>query len=619
LKNITKKILPIFYLAVIAGFIYGVFKSIEYISVNNYIGYKMYSLIFFDIVSITTDYFLYFFILSIFLILFAALCKKLAGFRTALWLILISIAILVSAFTIYFYSANIITFLKSFSLTRHIGSISESKKDTHFIFISLLSVVALALSSLVAYSIWTDSINRLLSKIANRVNTGFIKSLSLVLISLIILSNISLLAYINLYKGNGPNIVFITIDTLRADHLSSYGNPRNTTPNIDKIAEKGVLFENAISQAPWTLPSMMSMFTSLYPSELGAKGIGYKVKYSILTIPEYMRNNFYNTIGVTSHIIVSKVYKFDQGFNTFNQDPITRVEDLSSEMLTDKAIEYVNANKDDKFFLWVHYLDPHQNYINNAEFNYTDDYSGNLGEILDNKFLNQKTSALDIEDVKYIKDVYDEEISYTDKHIGRLLDTIEGLGLSDNTIIVLTADHGEEFLERTRIGHGSSLHKELTHVPLIIYDPHDSKNSGKRITNNIETRNIAKTMTEIAGLDENIFEGINIMDSKNLASSHIVISENYGYKKGQKQESIIYDNWKLLGNLQGEKYELYNLENDREEKKNLIANIEDKTLEKKEKLQAMMSIIRENDSNKSDDLELNPEEIKQLKALGYIQ
>jgi arylsulfatase A-like enzyme len=420
-------------------------------------------------------------------------------------------------------------------------------------------------------------------------------------------------------KGNGPSIVFITIDTLRADHLGSYGSPRNTTPNIDKIAEKGVLFENAISQAPWTLPSMMSMFTSLYPSELGAKGIGYKVKYSILTIPEYMRNNFYNTIGVTSHIIVSKIYTFDQGFNTFNQDPITRVDELSAKMLTDKAIGYVTANKDDKFFLWVHYLDPHQNYINNTEFDYTDDYSGNLGEILDNKFLNQKASALDKEDMKYIKDVYDEEISYNDKQIGRLLDTIEDLGLSDNTIIVLTSDHGEEFLERTRIGHGSSLHKELTHVPLIIYDPHDSDNSAKRISNNVETRNIAKTMTELAGLDENIFEGFNIMDSKNLESNHIVISENYGYKVGLKQESVIYDNWRLLSNLHDDEYELYNLENDREEKNNLLADSNEDILAKKEKLQAMMSIVREHDGNNSEDLELNPEDIKQLKALGYIQ
>lgn len=628
LNKILRNLLFIVNLAIIAGFAYGLAKSIINISSNQYVHHKMYNLIFFDLESFTIKYVLLFIVASIAIFILATVCKlivsriKLSSFVTEkrFAILIASILIIAIPTTIaYLYSPQIISFLKSNSSTKWLGNFSASQNQTYGIFIQASIIFAVALLTLILYVVWPAIFNYPKRLIYSILNPRKVIYSGLALFGFLILLNLSASVYKGINTPTSPNVIIITIDTLRADRLGCYGNKRNTSPNIDRFAQKGVLYENAISQAPWTLPSMMSMYTSLYPSHVGAKDIHSNFMNELLTLPEFMKNNFYNTIAVVSHIVVSKVYGFSQGFDTFNQKHIAQVDEISSEIITQQAVEYISKNKAEKFFLWVHYFDPHQNYRNHAEYNYSDGYAGPLPANLDNEKLNEMTSSLNEKDIEYVKSVYDEEIAYTDKHIGRLLDSIDKFGLGNDTIIILTSDHGEEFMERGRFGHGTSLYRELTHVPLIIYNPLNNSMRGKRVSKHVEIRNIAKTILELSSINEDIFQGVNLLDYEKLNLDHIVISENYGFQKGNRTEAIIYQNWKLINNANSQVSELYQIDRDKNETNNIYTMNNEEINIQKEKLQSIISMINNNNEEDSDESELSKEDIKQLKALGYIQ
>ncbi|MGB2691461.1 MAG: sulfatase [Thermodesulfobacteriota bacterium] len=603
-------------------------KSITLISNNKYFAYKLNNLILFDIQENITTYTIIGLLISIFIavlllaskrILHAISCLNLSPKNKLVLLTTCIIAIIIIIGFSYIYYLDIIIFLKSTNATSWLARLSSSKKDTYFIFIQIVALLSIYVIVLISYIIWQNLIGNISRTILDKINLSIIKTLGIAIIIILLSFNVFMFGYKKLNSPEGPNIVLITIDTLRADHLGVYGHERNTSPSIDKLAEKGVLFENAISQASWTLPSMASMHTSLYPSEAKTSSIKSNVRNELLTLPEYMKNNFYNTIAVISNIVVSKVYGFSQGFNIFNQEHIAEVNELSAELITNQAVEYISQNKDSKFFLWVHYFDPHHNYKNHTEYDYGDEYSGNLPDNLDNEHLNNIKSSLNEHDLEYIRNIYDEEISYNDKYVGELIDAINNLGLAEDTVIILTSDHGEEFMERSKLGHGGTLYQELIHVPLIIYDPLDASTMGKRVKEHVEIRSIAKTISELSGFEENPFEGINLLNDEEISPENIVIAEVYGVIEGNKKETVIRNNWKLIDNLNSQTFELYKIDDDFGESTNLYSKDKKEINIQKEKLQAILSLIYEKDLKGSAEAELSNEDIKQLKALGYIQ
>ncbi|MCH7519440.1 MAG: sulfatase-like hydrolase/transferase, partial [Candidatus Dadabacteria bacterium] len=359
--------------------------------------------------------------------------------------------------------------------------------------------------------------------------------------------------------------------------------------------------------------------TSLYSSQIAAKTLSDKMSDNFLTLAEYMKNNFYNTIAVVSHIVVSKVYGFSQGFNTFNQEHIAQVDELSSEIITKQAVEYISQNTGNKFFLWVHYFDPHHNFINHTEYDYDDGYSGTLPDNLDNRDLNKIISSLNGHDIEYVKNIYDEEISYTDKHIGELIDSINNLGLSNDTVIVLTADHGEAFMERSRFGHGHTLYQELIRIPLISYAPGELEHRGKRVKENVETRSIPYTILKLIGIENDLFGGINLLEITEQENSGAFSEGSYAWGKDHRKEGIMYENWKLIKNLDDQSYELYDLEKDPYEKINLFNTEQINIKSKQDELMSKLSKHKKQRLGELQKVELSKEDIKRLKALGYIQ
>lgn len=268
------------------------------------------------------------------------------------------------------------------------------------------------------------------------------------------------------------------MDTLGAGHLSSYGYFRKTTPFIDELSRDSVFFKNAISSAPWTTPSLACLFASQYPAALGFEGEEpIELDESFVTLAEVFKHNRYITKGIVSHDFISSKLKFDQGFDSYNQTNARGYGYVSSPSVTNLAVSFLNGHKKEKFFLFLHYFDPHFDYILHKEFDYYPEYRGSLqsGEHKDS--LLAKAPTMSADDIKFLNAVYDSEISFTDKYIGRFLKELKRLGLYDSALIIFTADHGEGFVERKDywIGHTKKLYQELIHVPLIIKLPGNKK------------------------------------------------------------------------------------------------------------------------------------------------
>ena len=425
-------------------------------------------------------------------------------------------------------------------------------------------------------------------------------------------------------SSDQPNVVLISIDTLRADHLETYGCTRKTAPNIERLAAKGIVFSNAYAQAPWTLPSMASVHTGLYPYGHAALSWNTKVHEEMTTIAEALKNSSYLTIGVISIPWLSRAHGFAQGFDVFDQsEPGGNPDAVLDQALTDRAIRYLRSYGKRKFFLWIHYLDPHYSYVRHPEYGYADQYAGLLSMVLKHEHLNRIKGQLSREDVRYILDVYDEEITSVDAAIGRLLQGLLDLGLEDRTVIVLIADHGEEFLERDKIGHGKTLYQELIHVPLVIAGAGNLTSGRLDINEAVETRSLGRTILNLCGAQKASFPGIDLLSSAKRGEGQIqglVFSEgSYAEGEDSRRQAVVSLPWKLVRNLDDDSYEFYDLQEDRQEKENLFAggNAEQRQVGAflARELQAFGSGVRDPASPAA----LTEEHLEKLRSLGYIK
>ncbi|UCC68705.1 MAG: sulfatase, partial [Armatimonadota bacterium] len=285
----------------------------------------------------------------------------------------------------------------------------------------------------------------------------------------------------------GLNVMVVSIDTLRADRaslLSEDERERDLTPNMrELLAARGTVFSKAIAQAPWTLPSVASIFTGVYPKQHGAEHRTSVLPPGQLTIAEILREAGYRTLGVSSALYVTNASGLRQGFERFDESQARGQRNISSPRVTDKAIEFLEASSGEPFFLFVHYFDPHWAYRDHEEFGFAGWYDGWLSDISQRLKQDEFTrhlgtvrprprrQLLDPEELKYIRDLYEGEIAYTDAEVGRLLRYVRQAGLEKSTLTIMVADHGEEFLERGNLGHGETIWQEVVHVPMIIAGP----------------------------------------------------------------------------------------------------------------------------------------------------
>ena len=317
-----------------------------------------------------------------------------------------------------------------------------------------------------------------------------------------------------------PPVILISIDTLRADALSAGSQGGAPTPAVNALAEDGVRFTRAMSPAPWTLPSVASILTGLPPSVHGVRGAGTSLSASIQTLAERMKDAGYSTGALGANPYLNGTMSLARGFDEYQMfggsPPLRKSAHLgahlmrrltphlmnrkgTTEEITLLAREWIREHRDDPFFLWIHYLDPHVPYEPPEEFLPDGQPAHGLGSVFAGQTkIRSGFYVPTIEQRQWIRKLYLAETRYVDQKVGELLDQLKELGLYERSLILLTSDHGEEFWEHDGYEHGHSLNDELLNFPLIIKapgQPNPGVNSGL-----VSTESILPTILDIAGV-----------------------------------------------------------------------------------------------------------------------
>ncbi len=396
-----------------------------------------------------------------------------------------------------------------------------------------------------------------------------------------------------------PNVILITIDTVRADHLGCYGYKDVQTLTIDGLARDGVIFDRAISQVPLTWPSHAAILTGTYPYQNGVQDFtGQPLASQFRSIAQAFKLRGYATGAVVSAFVLDRSWGLSHGFDfyddafsaeTFSQKDIGLVDRRAGESVT-HALQWLQKTPRRPFFLWLHLYDPHNPY--DPPEPYGSQYRSHL---------------------------YDGEIAYADHELGRLIAWLKRAQLYDRTAIALLSDHGESLGEHGEAEHGFFIYNSTVHIPLIVKPPAGSGIRPVRVNRPVETTSVAPTLLEIAGVKDAI--------QKQFASASLFAKENIQQDAAYSETFYPFSSfgWSPLRSLETARYhyidapepELYDLVADREEKNNVareqaatVAVLKDKL---KQRSQSRTSFPGAGESSG-----LNPEAQEKLRALGYV-
>jgi arylsulfatase A-like enzyme len=441
-----------------------------------------------------------------------------------------------------------------------------------------------------------------------------------------------------------PHVFIYLIDTLRADHMSCYGYWRKTTPFIDGFAKGGILFKNCFATASWTRPAVGSILTGLYPNRHRGEDNEDRLSTEVDTIAEVLKSHGYTTIYITPNVNSSQLLNFDQGidFYKFSKGG-THINKFyySSEYLNSEFFEIIENNPEllnEPLFVFLHTIDAHDPYTPKEpflKFKKMDKERENLGLPDNIRMKKAAKQGLSREDIDYIKSLYDCEILHNDYYFRKLLDFLKEKNLYENSIIVLVADHGEQFDEHGGLFHGTSIYNEEIHVPLIIKFPH-GEFSGKQTDMMASQVDIFPTIMDYLEIKTSSdVDGISLFNilTNNRFQRSLFVRERLNRDENHKnnflgiinttdkiKHIITYTDGFFITALN---MESYNLAEDFSEKRDILMEkpggfrfksikfLADYFLEKMESLG-----FKEEEKVYPDTLP--PDKIKQLRALGYI-
>jgi len=404
------------------------------------------------------------------------------------------------------------------------------------------------------------------------------------------------------------NVMIITLDTTRADALGAYDKDLDTSPNLDRLAAEGVLFEQAVVSAPSTLPSHSTIMTGKHPYAHGARSNnGYVLADENVTLAERFKAAGYETAAEIAAPVIEARTKLDQGFDSYtdttsfdvrlkqvtveNSDGSVESGELrerDGSDVTRRAIDFLARNRDVPFFLWLHYFDPHAPYA--APLSYQQKFSGNK---------------------------YHAEIAYTDTQIGRVIAELEKLGISDRTLVIVTSDHGEGLNEHGEETHAHLVYDTTIRVPLIFWGPPDLPR-GKRISAMVRAVDIAPTVLDWAGLPP--LEAIQGQTLRPLIEgghwSEVVgygeTIEPYATFGSSPIRYVRVGRWKYI---HGVRPELYDVLADR-------AELDNRAPEEPARVEELRGVLRELIENAPPipgaEVAIEPDVLEQLGALGYV-
>lgn len=446
-----------------------------------------------------------------------------------------------------------------------------------------------------------------------------------------------------------PNILFITVDTLRADRMSCYGYEKPTTPNLDALAERGLLFERAFATSSWTWPSTASLMTGLLPYEHGVvSNSACNLNHVYETLAEVLQGRGYTTSAISCNPLIDETRQFDQGFERFNASAHMRMTD---EVIGDIESE-LRELADSRFFLYLHLADPHtphkplpselerlggeepEHFPDRVEAGVIVDgmdyYAGKLidGEGCDNFGTPHPERVVPPEHMQWISDRYDASVGTGDHYLGQVFGWLDELELTEKTIIVVTSDHGEELFDHGMLAHGHAVWRELVHVPLLMAGP--GIEEGRRLFEEVSNRHVAPTLATIGGGQLAAVEAPLNLASDELYSPTVFYQTSKGYWNGHRNlevqglrngdYSVHYAVWGGKWNKPRSELgeaRIFSIADDFEEITDLMID-EKYQLEAADSVQAIRSsVIEQRERRLGGAAGIGASALKALKALGY--
>jgi len=400
--------------------------------------------------------------------------------------------------------------------------------------------------------------------------------------------------------GHGMNVILITVDTLRADHVGVYNkNEESITPNIDRLAYEGVVFEHCIAHTPLTLPSHVSILSGTYPLYHQVKDNGsFIVPDELKFISEIFKENNYSTSAFIAAFVLHSKWGLAQGFDTYSDDfdlslyktvSLSKIE-FKAEKVFNNAKKWIKENKKNKFFSWIHLYDPHYPYSPPSPF-------------------------ID----KFKKDLYKGEIAYTDSMIGKFIKFLKDENILDNTIIILTADHGEGRGDHKEDNHGFFIYESVIHVPALIRAPF--KFPVNNFTQTIGHVDLMPTILDLVGLPiPDSCQGRSLVNELNgeKAVNEITYTETYypQFHYGWSNLKALYSgNYKFI---LSPKPELFNISTDRNESDNIYFKYFNQAGKIKKQMEIFIKKFSKNRVSPIKNNKMNAADIKRFKSLGYL-
>ena len=404
------------------------------------------------------------------------------------------------------------------------------------------------------------------------------------------------------------NLLLVTFDTTRVDRLGTYGRANARTPTLDRLASRGVVFEQCRSSAPITMPSHSTMMTGLYPHAHGVRDNGlFALPESRTTLAEILRGRGYATAAVTGSFVLDRRFGLSQGFDLYEDKVRREYENFWGQRTVEKnalffderPAEHVNAailpwlrkNRDKPFFAWVHYWDPHQPHIPPAPYR----------EV-------------------FAKDLYQGEISYADAALGQLLAELEAAGVAERTVVMMTSDHGEGLDEHNEATHSLLVYDGTLHVPLIVAGPGVA--SGKRVRERVGTVDILPTALELLGAPPSpgiqgrsltpLWKGKEGEDDRHAYYSETLsprVSHGLGELRAWFEGRFKY--------IHGPRSELYDLRADPAERRNLIADDPETAAALRDRLARFLERTARPAAEAAAPA-ADAENLERLAALGYV-
>ncbi len=444
--------------------------------------------------------------------------------------------------------------------------------------------------------------------------------------AIIVVMLAGLFLYKSIRKPSGPHVFVLLIDVLRADHLSCYGYERATSPHIDRFAEDAILFEQAISSSTFTKTSVSSLFTGLAPHHHGvyvgnlrdsADRITSDVLSRDLTVmAEEMKRCGFVTLGIVHNGQLRPYMGFDQGFDLYDNDP-----GRMPWMVTRFRSERGRWPRSQRLFSYLHFLDLHGPYCPIPPY---DKMFGRYSDSFDSIDLHEtwQRYVADVKlkrimpteaDIEQLRSLYDGQLVFVDEWIGRVLDGLKADGLYDESLIVLTGDHGDAFWEHGFINHSNMPYEELVHVPLVIKLP-GSRNGGTRVKTPVGLVDILPTLLDLAGeTGTGLHDGASLLGMlENPTGEHpprgVHVSEF------EASAAIREGNWKLLFRPH-RPLELYDLERDPQEQTNLYEEEPEIARRLEQRLEAVLEARHQVSGRER--VVVDPETVRELEALGY--